>query len=121
VSKTQEALNRIRDLPDQELTESLVRAREELFRLKLGNYTNQVENALQLRFKRREVARILTIMRSRALGKETQSQGKAARAEAKAEPVQAAAKEKPAKAARATTKEKAAPPKKTAAKKKKED
>jgi large subunit ribosomal protein L29 len=76
MSKTKEALERVRDLPDDELAQALERARDELFRLKLGNYTNQVENTMTLRAKRREVARIMTVIRARALGSEAQRSGK---------------------------------------------
>jgi large subunit ribosomal protein L29 len=82
VSKRKESLERLRDLPDGELRDALGRAQDELFRLRLGHYTNQVENTMSLREKRREVARIETILRSRALGKETQQ---AAAAQAKDE------------------------------------
>jgi large subunit ribosomal protein L29 len=71
MSKAKEALEQIRDLPDNELAEALDRARDELFRLRLGNYTNQIENPLTVRAKRREVAQILTIMRNRKLGVES--------------------------------------------------
>ena len=73
MSKVKEQLDRIRDLPDEELTEALRRAREELFKLKLGNFTNQVENTLSVRAKRREVARIETVVRARSLGFEQQA------------------------------------------------
>lgn len=73
MSQKKEQLERIRDLPDGELAQALDRARDELFRLRLGHYTNQVEDTLSLRNKRREVARINTIIRSRSLGKETQA------------------------------------------------
>ena len=75
MSKRKEALVRVRDLPDDELGQAHVRAREELFRLKLGNYTNQVENTVSVRHKRRELARILTIQRARELALESQAQG----------------------------------------------
>lgn len=65
MSKKAEATARVRDLPDNELAEALDRARDELFRLRLGNYTNQLENPLTLRAKRREVARIMTVMQER--------------------------------------------------------
>jgi large subunit ribosomal protein L29 len=79
MSKRQEALEKIRDLPDDELVQALDRARDELFRLKLGNYTNQVENPISVRLKRREVAQINTIIRARELSLEQQSEaGKAA-------------------------------------------
>lgn len=83
MSKSKEALERIRDLPNDELAQALDRARDELFRLKLGMYTNQVENTASLREKKREVARILTVMSARARGAETQAHGSAAAAEGK--------------------------------------
>jgi large subunit ribosomal protein L29 len=83
MSKSKEALERIRDLPNDELAQALDRARDELFRLKLGMYTNQVENTASLRAKKREVARILTVMAARARGTETQAHGSAAAAEGK--------------------------------------
>lgn len=67
MSKKSEAAARVRDLPDNELAEALDRARDELFRMKLGNYTNQLENPLVVRAKRREVARIMTVMHARKL------------------------------------------------------
>lgn len=75
MSKAREGLDRIRDLPDDELVRAHDRAREELFRLRLGNYTNQVENTISLRLKRREVARILTVQRARELALESQASG----------------------------------------------
>ncbi|MEM9492078.1 MAG: 50S ribosomal protein L29 [Myxococcota bacterium] len=81
MSKNREALERIRDLPDDELAQSLDRARDEYFRLRLGLYTNQVENPISVRAKRREVARIMTIKRARQLGLETQAQGSSAAAD----------------------------------------
>lgn len=76
MSKSKEALDRIRDLPDDELDQAHDRAREELFRLKLGNYTNQVEDTSSVSGKRRELARILTVQRARKLGIEVQASGK---------------------------------------------
>jgi len=75
MSKTTEALERLRDLPDEELAQALERARDELFRLQLNVYTNQVQNMRELRSKRREVARILTLQRARTLGIESQGDG----------------------------------------------
>ncbi len=75
MSKAKEALSRVRDLPDDELGQALDRAREELFRLRLGNYTNQVENNISLRLKRRELARVLTVQRARELALESQASG----------------------------------------------
>lgn len=67
MSKVKEALSRVRDLPDNELSDALDRARDELFRLRLNNYTNQLQNKLAVRTKRREVARIMHTMHMRKL------------------------------------------------------
>ena len=48
--------------------------RDELFRLHLAQHTNQVTSTAALLGKRREIARILTILRARELGTETQGQ-----------------------------------------------
>ena len=82
MSKRVEELEGIRDLPDDELEQRLDRVRDELFRLKLGNYTNQVENTMSVRAKRRELARILTVTRARQRGLETQTEAGKARAAA---------------------------------------
>ena len=74
MSKRVEALEKIRDLPNDELDGALDRVRDELFRLKLGNYTNQVENTMSVRLKRRELAQILTVKQARAQGLETQTE-----------------------------------------------
>ncbi len=74
MSKRIEGLEKIRDLPNDELDGALDRVRDELFRLKLGNYTNQVEDTMSIRHKRRELAKILTVQRGRALGLETQTE-----------------------------------------------
>ena len=52
----------IRDRSDDELRDSLLRAKDELFRLKLGRVTNQLQNPMQIRAKRREIARIQTVL-----------------------------------------------------------
>jgi len=74
MSKVSISLEQLRDQPDAELRQALVRSRDELFRLHLGQHTNQVTSTAALMEKRREIARILTILRARALGTETQGQ-----------------------------------------------
>ena len=74
MSKTAAALEQRRDQPDHELRQVLARTRDELFRLHLAQHTNQVTSTAALLGKRREIARILTILRARALGTETQGQ-----------------------------------------------
>jgi large subunit ribosomal protein L29 len=73
VSKTITTLTQFRDLPDEELRQALVRTRDELFRLQLGKYTNQVTSSAALGAKRRDIARIETILRARQLGHESQA------------------------------------------------
>jgi large subunit ribosomal protein L29 len=60
----------IRDRSDDELAASLDRAKDELFRSKLNRVTNQLENVMQIRAKRREIARIMTVLSARRLGNE---------------------------------------------------
>ena len=83
MSKVATNLEQLRDQPDHELQQQLARSRDELFRLHLAQHTNQVTSTAALVAKRREIARILTILRGRALGSEAQGQ-KTKRAQQKA-------------------------------------
>jgi large subunit ribosomal protein L29 len=74
MSKIATSLEQLRDQPDEDLRQVLARSRDELFRLQLGQHTNQVTSTAALLQKRREIARILTILRARALGTEAQGQ-----------------------------------------------
>jgi ribosomal protein L29 len=74
MSKIAINLEQLRDQPDHELRQALTRSRDELFRLHLAQHTNQVTSSAALMEKRREIARILTILRARELGSETQGQ-----------------------------------------------
>ena len=76
MSKQATALEQFRDMPDEELRQALDRTRDELFRIQLGMHTNQVASPAQLDTKRREIAKIMTILRARKLGLETQGQTK---------------------------------------------
>ena len=67
MSKIAASLEELRDQPDHELRQALARTRDELFRLHLAQHTNQVTSTAALGQKRREIARILTILRSRGL------------------------------------------------------
>ncbi len=80
MSKSAQALDAFRDQPDDELRELLVRTRDELFRLHLGQHTNQVTSTALLTTKRREIAKILTILNGRKAGLETQAQKTASKA-----------------------------------------
>jgi large subunit ribosomal protein L29 len=77
MSKDATTLEKLRDQPDEELQQALARTRDELFRLRLGQHTNQVTSTAELRTKRRDIARILTILRGRGLGFEAQAQKQA--------------------------------------------
>jgi large subunit ribosomal protein L29 len=85
MSRIGTTLEQLRDQPDEELRQQLARTRDELFRLHLGQHTNQVTSTAQLQTKRRDIARIMTILRGRKLGFETQAtKEQAAAAEAPA-------------------------------------
>jgi large subunit ribosomal protein L29 len=88
MSKTSITLEQLRDQPDEDLAQMLTRTRDELFRLRLGQHTNQVTSTAELRTKRRDIARIQTILRGRGLGIETQAQKQASDEAAGAEPGQ---------------------------------
>ena len=83
MSKVATTLEQLRDQPDHELRQALARTRDELFRLHLAQHTNQVTSTAALLSKRREIAQILTILRARGIGLETQGQKTQARRSAK--------------------------------------
>jgi len=74
VSKAVENIKKLRDHTDDELRTALLDTRDELFRLQLGQYTNQVSSTALMTTKRRDIARILTILNGRKAGLETQAQ-----------------------------------------------
>lgn len=78
MSKTTDALDKLRDLPAEELRVALARVRDELFRLQLGKHTNQVTSTAEMTKKRREISKILTILRARDLDLEKQGARKSA-------------------------------------------
>ena len=89
MSKVSTQLTNFRDLPEDELRAQLVTTRDELFRLQLGQYTNQVTSTAAITGKRRDIARILTILRSRDLGLETQAEKSATASSDEAAPTKA--------------------------------
>jgi large subunit ribosomal protein L29 len=72
MSKANDALDKVRDLPADELRNALARIRDEVFRLQLGKHTNQVASTAEITSKRREISRILTVLRARELDIEKQ-------------------------------------------------
>jgi large subunit ribosomal protein L29 len=101
VSKTTTNLTTMRDHTDDELRTQLATTRDELFRLQLGQYTNQVTSTAALTTKRRDIARILTILNGRKSGTEKQAHKSASAADAPAAEAAPAKKTKSAKKAKA--------------------
>lgn len=86
MSKHSTTLTAFRDHSDEELRQQLATSRDELFRMQLGSYTNQVTSTAGLQTKRRDIARLMTILNGRAAGIEKQAEKKATSAEADAAP-----------------------------------
>ena len=57
----------LRDLSDDEIEEKLAEAKEELFNLRFQLVTGQLDNPMRIKVMRKEVARILTVIREREL------------------------------------------------------
>jgi large subunit ribosomal protein L29 len=64
----------LRGHSDQELLRLKDSLREELFKFRLQRYTNQLENTMQIRKLRRDLARVETILSARRKGLEVQSE-----------------------------------------------
>ena len=58
----------LRELTDDELTDKLREAKEELFNLRFQMATGQLDNNRRLRTVRQEIARTYTVLRERELG-----------------------------------------------------
>jgi len=84
VSKHGQTLENIRDQNDEDLVALLATTRDELFRMQLGQYTNQVTSSAGIQTKRRDIARILTVLGGRKLGLEKQATKQAAETPAEA-------------------------------------
>lgn len=56
----------LRDKSHQELVELEKEVRDELFRLRMKHFTGQLQNVADLRQKKRDIARIKTVMRELA-------------------------------------------------------
>ena len=55
----------IRELPDEELLARLESHKEELFNLRFQSVTGQLDNPMRIKHVRHDIARILTVLRSR--------------------------------------------------------
>jgi large subunit ribosomal protein L29 len=60
-------VDELRDLTVDELMDALVEAKEERFNLRFQVATNQLDNTARLKEVKKEIARILTILREREL------------------------------------------------------
>ena len=56
----------LRDLSDDELKAKLAELKEERFRLRFRSASESIDNPMRFRTLRRDTARILTVLRSRA-------------------------------------------------------
>ena len=54
------------DMPDNELRELLISEREKLERMKMSHSVSPLENPLQIKFKRKMIARLLTEISKRS-------------------------------------------------------
>jgi len=60
----------LREMTNEELLESLKESKEEKFNLRFQVATNQLDNTARIKVVKKEVARILTILRERELTEE---------------------------------------------------
>ena len=58
----------IRDLTHDEVMQKKTEIEEELFNLRLKSKTKQAQNPVRMRYLRRDLARILTVLREEQLG-----------------------------------------------------
>jgi large subunit ribosomal protein L29 len=69
--------NSMRDLTVDEIQQRVVELREELFNLRFRNSMRQLDNPLKIRQSRREMARLLTVLREKQTASEPSSRGTA--------------------------------------------
>jgi large subunit ribosomal protein L29 len=65
------SLLEIRELTNEELMETLTELKEEQFNLRFQVATNQLDNTSRIKDVKREIARILTVLRERELADAT--------------------------------------------------
>ena len=62
-------LNKMREMTDAELAAELEKMKKELFNLRFQHVTGQLENPVQMREVKKNIARVKTIMREKELDK----------------------------------------------------
>ncbi len=70
MKRTEFSSTELRERTDQELQGLERRLQEELFKLRMGRATNQLENVAKVKTTRRDLARVKTILQARSLGNE---------------------------------------------------
>lgn len=58
--------NNVREMSDVELENELSNLKSQLFKLRFQSATNQLENPMQIRIVRKDIARVKTILTERA-------------------------------------------------------
>lgn len=59
--------NQLRDMSEEELLQRVDDMRQSIFRLRVRATTKDLKNTAQLRIERREIARVMTILREKGL------------------------------------------------------
>ena len=62
-------LKKIRQMSEAELNAELIRMKKDLFNLRFQHVTGQLENPVQMRETKRDIARVKTIIREKELAK----------------------------------------------------
>lgn len=62
-------LNKMREMTEIELSEELIRMKNELFNLRFQHVTGQLENPLKMNAVKKDIARVKTIIREKELQK----------------------------------------------------
>ncbi|MFC1482396.1 50S ribosomal protein L29 [Myxococcota bacterium] len=70
MKRTEFSSTELRERTDDELRSLERRLREDLFQMRLGRATNQLENVAKLKHAKRDLARVKTIIRARQRGME---------------------------------------------------
>jgi large subunit ribosomal protein L29 len=60
-------IDEIREMNDADLREEIAKTETEIMNLRMGNTIGTIDNPLQIRFRKRDVARMQTVARERAL------------------------------------------------------
>ena len=62
--------NKVREMTDVELNNELANLKAQLFKLRFQSATNQLDNPLQIKSVRKDIARVKTVLRERELAEQ---------------------------------------------------